>query len=275
MTRRFFLIVGLVLALAPASVLASSHQQALVTVVHGVPDLTVDVYVNDQRALAGFTFGTVTDPIPLAPGTYRLAVRPAGADPSSQPVLSAEATLNAGDNVSIVAHLGADGQPRLSIFANDVSTLAAGKGRVVVRHTAQAPAVDVRADGSVLFATLANPNEAKGDVDAGTYSVDLTPAGQGTAVFGPVDLTVNPGVSTIVYAIGSLEGGSFRLATQSISGLGPAPSHVGTGFGAPVAPTSYPVALMLLVGALVVIGLAAPFSRRLAVAARRSSVRDS
>ncbi len=267
-------VLSVLVSLTPLSALAAGHDTASVTVVHGVPDLVVDVYVDDQKVLEGFSFGMVTDPLPLAPNSYRLAIRPAGADPTSDPVLSAEATLKAGDNVSIVAHLAEDGQPRLSIFVNDLSTIAAGKGRVVVRHMAQAPAVDVRAGGAVLFANLSNPNEAKGDVDAGTYAVDLTPAGQGTVVFGPVNLPVNAGVSTIVYAIGSLEGGTFTLATQTISGLGPAPTQVDTGFGASSVAVHYPMQLLVVLGLLGIIGLAVPLRRGLAAAVRSLPIRN-
>ncbi len=249
MLRRIALSLAFIAALLPATVWASSHR-AHVTVVHGVPDLLVDVYVGDQKVLSNFAFGTVTDPLALDPGTYRLAVRPAGSDPASPPVLSAEATLRGGDNVTVVAHLTADGQPTLSLFANDVSQIPAGQGRVIVRHTAQAPAVDVRAGGNVLFGNLANPNEAKGEVPSGTYQVDLVPAGQSTVVFGPVDLTVQAGVATIVYAIGSLEGGSFRLAVQQITGLGPTPGAIGTGLGSTAAATDASAAGWFLLAAL-------------------------
>lgn len=248
------LLVILALALWPALASAQTGQAAL-TVVHGVPNLTVDVYANGNKVLSNFTFGTVTDPLQLAPGTYKLEIRPAGADPTSAPVLQAEATLSAGQNASAVAHLSADGQPRLSLFLNDTAPIASGKGRVIVRHTAQAPAVDVRANGTVLFANLANPNEAKADVDAKTYSVDLTPAGQSTVVFGPVDLPVAAGAATIVYAIGSLEGNTFRLVTQVITGLGAPPAHVGTGLGGEAHQSALPWSLLFAVLALLAVSL--------------------
>jgi hypothetical protein len=42
----------------------------------------------------------------------------------------------------------------------------------VVRHTAAAPAVDVRADGQPAFRNLSNPDEAKTDLAAGTISAE-------------------------------------------------------------------------------------------------------
>ena len=56
----------------------------------------------------------------------------------------------AGANATVVAHLTADGKPALTPFVNDVSAVPAGQARVTVRHTAAAPAVDVRAAGTVV-----------------------------------------------------------------------------------------------------------------------------
>jgi hypothetical protein len=219
---------GLMLALSSG---VGAQSPALVTVVHGIPDATVDVYVNDQRVLSEFQFGTVTDPLSLAAGSYSVAIRPAGADPASQPILSATAELSAGQNVSLVAHLTADGQPALRAFVNDTSPLAAGKARLTVRHTAAAPTVDILAGDARLVTNLSNPDEAKADVDAGTYSVSIAPAGQATAVFGPLSLTLNAGTNYIVYAVGSLQQNNFRLLIQQIHGLGGGPTGAATGLG--------------------------------------------
>ena len=87
---------------------------------------------------------------------------------------------------------------------------ASGPGAPEVPETpiesaaAEAPAVDVRAGGAVLFGNLANPDEAAGEVPPATYSVDIAAAGAADAVFGPIDLVVAEGVETTVYAVGSL-----------------------------------------------------------------------
>jgi hypothetical protein len=48
-----------------------------------------------------------------------------------------------------------------------VSKLGAGQNWLVVRHTAAAPAVDVRAGGKPVFKGLTNPEEAKADAAQG------------------------------------------------------------------------------------------------------------
>jgi hypothetical protein len=257
-----------VLTLAATAVaaltLASAATAADVTVVHGVPDLTVDVYVNGEVALESFEFGTVTDPIELPAGDYAIEIRAAGEPADSEPALSGSATVADDTNASIVAHLDADGNPTLSVFVNNLSPIAAGDSRVTVRHTAAAPAVDVLANGAALITSLANPDEASADVPAGTYSVAVAAAGTTDPVLGPTDLALGAGTSTIVYAVGSLEAGNLQLLAQEIAGLGAAPSGVPAGDSGLVAESGLPawgIALLSLAG-IAVLGSGLVLARR-------------
>ncbi len=74
-------------------------------------------------------------------------------------LVTGEAALAEGDNATIVAHLTDTGEPALTVYANDVSTLAEGDARVAVRHTAATGPVDVLAGGSPIIEGLANPDE--------------------------------------------------------------------------------------------------------------------
>ena len=194
-------------------------ETATVVVVHGIPDTPVDVYVNGALTLEDFAFETVTDPISLPSGTYELAVRAAGADPSEAPLLSASADLAAGNNVSIVAHLTEAGDPTLTPFVNDTSPTGPGAGRIILRHTAAAPAVDVLAGGDPVFTDLTNPNEAAADLPAGTVTAAVALAGTTDPVIGPADITIAEGTATIVYAVGSAANGTLTVIVQTISGL--------------------------------------------------------
>jgi hypothetical protein len=194
-----------------------------VTVVHGVPGLTVDVYVNGGLALPNFEPYTVTDPLTLPEGNYDIEIYAAGADPSaSDPAIAGSAFLPGGANASIVAHLMEDGTPTLSVFVNDVSEIERGLSRLVVRHTAAAPTVDVslfeRRTGDFVGTAegLSNPNEVQLEVPRNRYLATIQPAGTDTVVFGPADLSLDPGFSYIVYAVGSLDDGSFTVLVQSI-----------------------------------------------------------
>ena len=218
-------LVALVAApMAPAS----AADEATVSVLHGVPGLTVDVYANGEELIPDFAPGTLTDPLSLPAGSYDLQVFADGDTPdSADPAIEANGVeVPAGANATVVAHLDADGNPTLSLFANDVSSTAAGDARLTVRHTAAAPAVDVRADGDVLIEGLTNPDESSADVPAGGYTADVVLAGTEDVALGPADLDLAEGTSTIVYAWGSAEDGNLDLAVQTIDGLHSAPAGV-------------------------------------------------
>lgn len=220
---------GLALAAAPAQ---AQESTATVSVFHGVPGLTVDVYANDQPLLEDFAPGTLTDPLELPAGSYDLAVFPAGEGPNGQPAIKADnVEVPAGANATVAAHLDEGGQPKLTAFVNDTTKVAAGEGRLTVRHTAAAPAVDVRANGDAVFTGLSNPDEAKAEVPAGAVEADVVLAGTSDVAIGPADLEIAEGANTIVYAWGSGQNDNLELKVQTISGLHSAPGGVPAGTG--------------------------------------------
>jgi hypothetical protein len=239
------------LATGPATA-AGAANASQVSVLHGVPGLTVDVYANGDRILSGFEPGSLTDPLTLPAGDYDLAVFPAGQPSSGTPAIRADdVAVPGGANVTVVAHLDASGKPALTPFVNDTSKVPAGKARVTVRHVAAAPAVDVRAGGTPVFTDLANPEESSAEVDAGTVPADVVLAGTSTVAVGPADLDLGEGTSTVVHAWGSAADGNLALATQTIDGLHSAPGGVPSGTGGQ-ADDSLPPALfgVALLGAL-------------------------
>jgi len=269
MRKTFATTAALALAAAPLTMLAtpaSAADDASVVVVHGVPGQTVDVYASadttytaEEALLTDFEPGTVTDAVAIPGGTYNLAVFPKDADPSGEPAIKAEGvTVPDGANISIAAHLNADGAPVLTPFVNDVSKVDAGEGRLIVRHTAAAPAVDVLAGGEPVFTNLTNPNEAKADLAAGTVSASVAATGPTDPLIGPPDATGKAGAATIVYAWGSLEDENLAVAVQTIDGLHSNPSSVPSGT-ADLGTDVLPLALggVAVLGAVVAAGAAA------------------
>lgn len=232
---RYALITAAALVAVPLAVAApasATSGNASVTVVHAVPGLTVDVYANGAELLPNFKPGTITDPVSLPAGEYDLAVFADGEGPGGTPAIKADnVTVPAGANLSVVAHLSADGTPVLTPFVNDVSRVAAGQARLTVRHTAAAPGVDIRANGAVAFPNVTNPKEVKADLPAGTVSADVTLAGTSTVAIGPADVTLAEGTNTIVYAWGSAEDGNLALAVQTVKNLHSSPAGVPSGTG--------------------------------------------
>lgn len=246
---------------------ANAADEATVSILHGVPGATVDVYANGKSLLTDFTPGTLTDPVMLAAGNYDLKVTAAGAGAGGAAVIEAnDVTVPAGANITVVAHLSADGKPVLTPFVNDTSQVAAGKARLTVRHTAAAPAVDVRANGTAALKDLTNPNEAKADVAAGTITADVVLAGTDTVAIGPADLTLKEGTNTIVYAWGSAADSNLKLAVQTIDGMHSAPSGVPAGSGGQAATGSD-------LGRLALIGSAAAMAGGFVLVSRRRAAR--
>ncbi len=206
---------GTLLSLGAAPAMAAADT-ATVSVLHAVPETPVDVYANGEELLPDFQPGTLTDPLELPAGSYDIQVFAAGGDPDAdEPAIEGSVEVPAGANATLVAHLGEDGSPTLTPFVNDTSAGEAGQARVTVRHTAAAPAVDIRADGSPVIEGLTNPNEETLTVPAGTISADVVVAGTDTVAIGPADLELGEGSNTIVYAWGNEDG--YELAVQSIS----------------------------------------------------------
>ncbi|MCY1673733.1 DUF4397 domain-containing protein [Pseudarthrobacter sp. SL88] len=193
---------------------------ALLSVLHGVPGLTVDVWVNGALTLDDFTPGTLAGPLELAAGDYQIAITAADATSADNPVIGpVDVELEEGSNYTAVAHLNADGAPTATLFTNDTKAPRNDrKGKLTVRHVAAAPAVDVLAGGKAVIEGLSNPDGATLKLKAGTYSASVAAAGTTDPVIGPADVTVEGGKNTIVYAWGSLADKTLKVAVQVVDG---------------------------------------------------------
>ncbi|WP_166844519.1 DUF4397 domain-containing protein [Isoptericola sp. BMS4] len=275
-------VVGLA---APAA--ADTDDGAVLSVMHGVPDTPVDVWVDDEVTVDDFQPGDMAGPLDLPAGTYSVAVTAPDAEDTSDPVIGPiDLELEGGGNYTAVAHLDADGQPTATLFTNDTSATAAGEGRLTVRHVAAAPAVDVLAGGEAVISGLENPDEDVLDLPAGTVSASVAAAGTTEPVLGPADIEVADGVSTIAYAWGSLDDDTLALATQTIDGLHSSPDGVPAGVsGLAAGPEARnsdfaPIALVVggtLVGALILasaVGLVSAMRRHARESAQQPVAQD-
>jgi hypothetical protein len=256
------------LAVVPMSAaMADSHETAEVVIVHGVPDLEVDILVDGDVALESVNFEDIAV-VDLPAGTYDLAVNAAGTDDEA---LGAEGVeLAAGASYSVVAHLTEDGEPTLSLDAN-VTDEGAG---IQVFHKAAFGAVDILPTEATGLEGVTNPATAfiatgAGDVEG----VGVAAAGEDTAAIDLGTVTVPENTSVLAYAIGDAD--TITVVTQAIdvdSEEAPeeapeeevdAPDEVPAGSGG-LAGTGLPVwvlALMTL-GALGLLAPAAATARR-------------
>lgn len=236
MKRGFVAVLTLALLGALTGVGVAQTPNSQIFVVHGVPGLPVDVYVDGELTLSDFQPGDIAGPLELPPGTYKIDVTAVGDSPDNA-VLTTEQNVLGGLNASAVAHLDGEGNPTVSVFLNNINDPGEGNGRLVVRHTAAAPAVDVLLeDGTEVFTGLTNPNEESTELAAGTYSALVAPAGAGVegALLGPLDVPVTAGTNTIVYAVGSPANDSLGVIVQTVAAVpvtGDAPAGVPSGSG--------------------------------------------
>jgi len=227
---------------AQAAPFVSSSANADVAVLHAVPGLTVDVYVVaadtaadpttglGAPAIANFIPSRIVENVSLPAATYDIYVFAAGAATTSLATAAITATdvvVPANTSITVVAHLNATGAPRLTAFVNDVSKIPAGQGRLTVRHTAQAPAVDILANGAVAFAGVTNPQEVTTLLPVGSIDARVNLAGTATTAISPPPVVIKEGVNTIVYAWGAT--GALTVAVQEITGLHSSPSGVNSG----------------------------------------------
>jgi hypothetical protein len=271
--RKILLGVLSLLVVAAFASPANAQSGATVMLLHGIPDTPVDVYVDGAEVIGDFQPAAMQDLSAFAGQTLaNVQVVPAGGDPATDAVIEvASLAVPGSGNWTVVAHLAADGTPTLTPFENDVSSIAAGQGRITVRHTAQAPAVDIVVGDARPITNLSNPNEAVADLPAGPLPASIAAAG-GDVIASVADIlgsepSVTAGANTILYAVGNLEGGTFDLYVQQITGLGAAPSGVPTG-NSPVDGGVSPLVVAGL-GAVALAAIGAASVGSLAVARRR------
>lgn len=236
MTKRIVTLFAAALMLMAFAIPASAQSAARIHLIHGIPGAVVDVVVGGEPVFEDFEYSQTQDLSGLA-GAELVDLQVRLSSDGTVVIDAGTITLPAEGNFTIIAQYDESGTPGLGIFQNDVSSIAAGEGRLTVRHAAAAPAVDVRAGDpkaavfSSVANTLSNAGEGTGDLPAGTYNVDVVVAADDSLVaFGPADIAVADGESLIVYATGlASDGLPLPILTETITGLGETPEGVPTG----------------------------------------------
>ena len=212
----------------------------------------VDVYLysfgdsNAMIVLHHVAYGTVSPYESVPAGDYSVAMRGAGASPTSQPVLSTSVTIVAG-HAYTVAGMGPESGLRLQVLEDKLTT-APGQAEVrVIQASLKQQVVTVTLGSTVLASGLkfASVSDYQ-PVSPGTQSVTVSSSG-GTA---NSSVTLAAGtVHTLVVLDGASGLEVVNLEDASGSGQPPA-GGVSTGFGgtAPHGPGS-PVPWLVVIGA--------------------------
>ncbi len=210
---------------------APSDQVGSVRVVHGLRGLVADIYLDGNLALPTFQPERATDPLSLPAGQHLIEIRNAGAAKTETPLLTQNVTVPGGFEGSLIAHLGADGKPTLTAYADDLTSVPAGQARVVVRHAAAADPVTVLLNDQSAVTSLAPDAESSSVVAAGDYKVAVTATTGGAPLATPQDVQFAEGTANFMYLIGSQADGTLGWAAVQIKDLQTAPAVIQTGDG--------------------------------------------
>jgi hypothetical protein len=189
-----------------------------VRLAHLSPDTPpVDVYLKPQaggakeQTFPGVAYGVMSPYLRLPVGTYSVAMRKAGADPSTPPVLTTQVNVEDGDAYT-VAGVGRYADLGLRVLHDDLQLPAPGESKVrIIQASVRAPVLDVGvnngpaiADG-VAFATTTNYRQVK----PGTWTVKVQPSGGGRSAALPCTLGAGN-----VYSLLVLDAKGGGLKTQ-------------------------------------------------------------
>jgi hypothetical protein len=218
----------------------------------------------------GVGYGAVSSYRPVAPGSYVVSMRAAGASKDSPPVISTTVDAKAGQAYT-VAGTGLSASLGLTVLNDQLDLPPAGKAAVrCINGAVSASAVDIgQADKQpwatgVKFATTTPYT----DVNAGTWTLRVTAPGKP-----PVDLPVTVEQNS-TYSVVLLDKEGAFSAQIILDSAGSQVAPVGgveTGFGGT---TPDPLALLAFGTAAVALGaVAAPTAVRLVAGVRRARTR--
>ncbi|GAB2678566.1 DUF4397 domain-containing protein [Kribbella swartbergensis] len=221
----------------PAEGAAATH----LYVVQGLPGRSLDITVDGRTVVTGLQAAKIAGPFNVAAGRRMITARQGG-----NVVIQREVTVRSGASVDAVIHLPVSptGAPVLTSYVNKLSAIPKDKAALRVAHDAAVGPADIRVNGKVAFANVANGESFEAVVPAATYTVDIVAAGTSSpVVLGPLDLPARAGYLTRVFAVGNPNQQTMNVAVGTIklpaSGSG-MPELVNTGTGGQAAEREVP-----------------------------------
>ncbi|MCC7206320.1 MAG: DUF4397 domain-containing protein [Anaerolineae bacterium] len=177
------------LGAAPVTGLIAEPQgSGFVRITHASPGApNVDVYVNGGAtpAVADLAFGASTDMLALPAGALDVALRPAGAPATDEPVFTTSLDLGLGKTYEAIATGVLGGEPAFTIQVVELDRArTAGKARVYYVHAAPtAPSVELRESGETVLSDFAYGAVAGPmDMEPGVYNPLFLISGQRESV---------------------------------------------------------------------------------------------
>lgn len=182
--------------------------------VQGLPGRTLDISVDGRQVASGVAGGKLVGPFAVAAGKRMITAEQGG-----KPVIRREVTAGSGASLDVVIHqpVSPTGAPLLTTYVNKLTAVPKDKAGLRVAHDAAVGPADIRVNGKVLFSNVANGESLDVVVPAATYKVDIVPTGATSpVVLGPLDLPVQAGYLTRVFAIGAPSQKTMTVALGTI-----------------------------------------------------------
>jgi len=241
LTRRLLMLVAASALLLGIPAAATSFASTATTgtgwirLAHLSPNTpAVDVYLysfgnsNAKIVLDHVAYGDVSPYESVTAGDYSVAMRLAGASPSSAPVLSTGVTIAAG-HAYTVAGMGPESGLRLQVLDDDLTT-PSGQALVrVIQASLKDQVVKVTYGSTVLASSLSFASVTSYHaVTPGTVTVTVTAAGGGDA---NTTVTVAAGTVHTLVVLDGANGLEIDNLTDAAGSGEPPTGGAGTGFG--------------------------------------------
>lgn len=230
--KRVLMGLAAIAAIACIPQTTSAQSAADLTLVHGIPGTTVDLTVDGTVVIDAFVPGSLANISSFAGQTLQNVT--VTDDATDDVVIGPIASLviPASGSHSLVAHLDADGTPVLSTFENNTADTSTGDARLTLRHTAEAPAVDLIVGDQRPIVGATNGQSAELELPDGALTdAQLAPTGDvAIAEIATLDLAAN--TNTIVYAVGSVDDDTLDFVVQIVDFAVTAPTTTTTVAGA-------------------------------------------
>jgi len=212
--KLFTLFVSVIITTLALTGTVFAQGNASVRFIHAVPGApTVDVYVNNQLAVADLSFGTASAYLNVPAGELAVSATVAG---TADVAFSQTANVSDGATVSMIATSAS--APQFDAVVDDRTALTFGNTRFSVVHGIEgAPAVDVVfiEDGTVIAENLAYGDSfGTFDVPATTYDLAVVPTGSDvSASIADLSLPLSAGTTNVVLVYGTPDAPAALVAT--------------------------------------------------------------
>lgn len=241
--KRVLTVMAAIAAVTFMPQTTSAQNAADLTLVHGIPGTTVDLTVDGTVVIDAFVPGSLANISSFAGQTLQnvTVTDDATGDVVIGPVASL--VVPASGSHSIVAHLDASGTPVLSTFENNTKAATTGEARLTLRHTAEAPAVDLIVGDQRPIVGATNGQSAELELPYGDLTdAQIAPTG-GVAIAQIATLDLAANTNTIVYAVGSVEDDTLDFVVQIVDFAVAAPTTTVAGTSTTTTTSAVPSAV--------------------------------